>query len=75
MRCEGKLVLVTGAQQGIGQAVALRFAQEGADGALNFLYDQPAAEAGADVTVFLATDDARHSIGQLMHVHGGDYLA
>jgi hypothetical protein len=25
--------------------------------------------------VFLATDEARHSIGQLMHVHGGDYLA
>ena len=22
-----------------------------------------------------ATDDARHSIGQLMHVNGGDYLA
>jgi len=29
----------------------------------------------ADVIVFLATDDARHIIGQLMHVNGGDYLA
>ena len=29
----------------------------------------------ADIIVFLATDDARHSIGQLMHVNGGDYLA
>lgn len=47
MRCEGKIVLVTGAQRGIGRAVALRFAQEGADVALNFLDDQPAAEAGA----------------------------
>lgn len=45
MRCEGKIVLVTGAQQGIGRAVALRFAQEGADVALNFLDDRPAAEA------------------------------
>ena len=25
--------------------------------------------------VFLATDYARHSSGQLRHVHGGDYLA
>lgn len=47
MRCEGKTVLVTGAQRGIGRAVALRFAHEGADVALNFLDDQPAAEAGA----------------------------
>jgi len=47
MRCEGKIVLVTGAQRGIGRAVALRFAQEGADVALNFLDDRPAAEAGA----------------------------
>src|SRR5919109_48217 len=47
MRCEGKIVLVTGAQRGIGRAVALRFAQEGADVALNFLDDKPAAESGA----------------------------
>src|SRR5919109_4537489 len=47
MRCEGKIVLVTGAQRGIGRAVALRFAQEGADVALNFLDDRSAAEAGA----------------------------
>jgi NAD(P)-dependent dehydrogenase (short-subunit alcohol dehydrogenase family) len=33
MRCEGKTVLVAGAQRGIGRAVALRFAQEGADAA------------------------------------------
>jgi NAD(P)-dependent dehydrogenase (short-subunit alcohol dehydrogenase family) len=45
MRCEGKNVLITGAQQGIGRAVALRFAREGADVALNFLDDQAAAEA------------------------------
>jgi NAD(P)-dependent dehydrogenase (short-subunit alcohol dehydrogenase family) len=93
MRCEGKIVLVTSAQRGIGRAVVLRFAQEGADVVLNFLDDQPTQEAQAelarriptgrlaepediaDVIGFLATDDARHIIGQLMHVNGGDYLA
>ena len=47
MRCEGKNVLVTGAQRGIGRAVALRFAQEGAHVALNYLDDKRAAEAAA----------------------------
>jgi 3-oxoacyl-[acyl-carrier protein] reductase len=47
MRCEGKTVLVTGGQQGIGRAVALRFAEDGADVAVNFLDDEPAAEAVA----------------------------
>jgi 3-oxoacyl-[acyl-carrier protein] reductase len=53
MRCEGKIVLVTGAQRGIGQAVAIRFAQAGADVAVNFLDDQPAAEAIAAQIVSL----------------------
>ena len=53
MRCEGRNVLVTGAQRGIGRAVALRFAQEGANVALNYLDDKPAAEAAAAEIVAL----------------------
>ena len=45
MQFAGKVALVTGAQQGIGRAMALRFAAEGADVALNFLNDGLAAEA------------------------------
>src|SRR5262245_7283490 len=44
MLCEGKVVLVTGGQRGIGRSVALRFAQEGAHVALNFLEEKAEAE-------------------------------
>ncbi len=43
----GRVVLVTGAQQGIGEAMALAFAAAGYDVAINWLDNQPAAEAGA----------------------------
>src|SRR5712664_2099911 len=44
MRLAGKVALVTGAQQGIGRAIALAMAGEGADVGLNFLDDPGAAE-------------------------------
>ena len=43
----GKVALVTGAQQGIGAAIAAAFAQAGADVALNYLDDAAQAEAVA----------------------------
>jgi len=51
--CAGKIVLVTGAQRGIGRAIAVRFAQAGADVALNFLDDKAAAESAAAEIVAL----------------------
>ena len=44
-RLAGRNVLVTGASSGIGQAIAIRFAQEGANVAVNYLTDLAEAEA------------------------------
>lgn len=44
-RLEGKNVLVTGASSGIGKAIALRFAQDGANVAVNYLRGDEEAES------------------------------
>jgi NAD(P)-dependent dehydrogenase (short-subunit alcohol dehydrogenase family) len=48
MQFSGKVVLVTGAQQGIGRAMALEFAAAGADVAINWFDDDGAGQRVAD---------------------------
>ena len=48
MPLTGKIVLVTGGQQGIGQAMARAFAMAGADVAINWLDDEAAAQRVAE---------------------------
>ena len=47
MRLAGKIALITGASKGIGRALALGFAREGADVILNYHSDRAGAEAAA----------------------------
>ena len=49
MRLKDKIALVTGSSQGIGRAIAIRFAQEGADVVINSRSTQGAEEALQEV--------------------------
>src|SRR5271166_3958325 len=48
MQLSGRVVLVTGAQQGIGRAMAVEFAAAGGDVAINWLDDEGAAQHVAE---------------------------
>jgi NAD(P)-dependent dehydrogenase (short-subunit alcohol dehydrogenase family) len=70
MDLSGKIVLVTGAQQGIGEAIALRCATVGADIAVNWLDDESAANqiAGEIRAVGRRALTVRADMGKLVEV-------
>src|ERR1044071_5010201 len=61
----GKNVLITGSSSGIGQAIAIRFAQEGANVAINFR--KSAAEAEM-------THEQIHAALEQISQHGGKHI-
>ena len=53
MRFQGKVALVTGSSRGIGKAIALAFARDGADVVINYVSNAQAAEAVVETIVKL----------------------
>ncbi|MGE4095578.1 MAG: SDR family NAD(P)-dependent oxidoreductase, partial [Candidatus Binatia bacterium] len=74
MQLQGQVALVTGAGRGIGKAIALRFAREGADVAVLDLNDEWARNTGEEIRglgrkTFVQTIDVSHCEDAQAAVH------
>jgi glucose 1-dehydrogenase len=70
-KLEGRNVLVTGATSGIGQAIAIRFAQEGANVAINYRSQPEEAQQTQEMVRKVRSSDARAgAVGKDFAVQG-----
>lgn len=70
-RLEGKNVLVTGASSGIGQAIAIRFAKDGANVAINYRSGAEQAEA-TQALIRTHRNGSRHSKDMIVQADVSD---
>ena len=72
MKLAGKVAIVTGASQGIGRGIALKFAEEGADVVVNYRKNDDMAQTVADKIRSLGRQAlvVKADVSQSMDVHG-----
>ena len=68
-RLDGQVALITGGDSGIGRAVAIAYAREGADVAFTYL---PEEQPDADTTAALVTDAGRRVLAMALDLRTSD---
>ena len=77
-KLERKVALITGGDSGIGRAVAVAFAKEGADVAIVYLEEHEDARETKRLVEAegrrCINDDAPYTAGQVLHPNGGEVI-